>query len=103
MKQARYQFTAFSQWFARVLVVCTLTAAETLQACPICDTETGQQVRAGIFDESFWGTLIAVIAPFPVLILVITAYHFGFPGRWKRSAPAPDPDPASTHNEHHES
>lgn len=82
---------------ARVLGAWMLILAAPLHACPICDTGTGQQVRAGIFDENFWGTFIAVIAPFPVLLLVIATYHFGFPGLRNRSAPA------STHNEHHES
>jgi hypothetical protein len=45
-------------------------------ACPICNTETGQQVRAGIFDDNFWSTLLIVISPFPVLLLAIAAYHF---------------------------
>ena len=90
-------------WSVRVPVAWMLILAAPLHACPICDTGTGQQVRAGIFDENFWGTLIAVIAPFPVLILVIAAYHFGFPGRWNRSGPANETNPASTHNEHHES
>lgn len=47
-------------------------------ACPICDTETGRQVRAGIFGDDFWSTLLVVVSPFPVLLLVIAAYHFGW-------------------------
>ncbi len=48
-------------------------------ACPLCDTESGQQVRAGIFNEEFWTTLLVVASPFPVLLLGIAAYHFGWP------------------------
>jgi hypothetical protein len=51
-------------------------------ACPICDTDTGRQVRAGIFDENFWITLAMVLAPFPVLLLVLLAMHLG----WSRFA-----------------
>ncbi len=37
--------------------------------CTVCDTELGQQIRAGIFDAEFWPTLAAVLAPFPVLLV----------------------------------
>ena len=37
-------------------------------ACTVCDTEVGEQVRAGIFNREFWPTLAAVLAPFPVLL-----------------------------------
>jgi hypothetical protein len=39
--------------------------------CPICSTEAGAAVRAGIFNASFLPTLLEVIAPFPVLGLVL--------------------------------
>ena len=48
-------------------------------ACTVCDSETGQQVRAGVFGEGFWSTLAAVIAPFPVFIIAIALYNFGLP------------------------
>jgi hypothetical protein len=54
-------------------------------ACPICDTDTGRQVRAGKFDENFWITLAMVLAPFPVLLLVLLAMHLG----WSRFAVLP--------------
>lgn len=38
-------------------------------ACTVCDTELGQQIRAGIFNDEFWPTLAAVLAPFPVLLI----------------------------------
>ena len=45
-------------------------------ACPICNTATGQQVRAGIFGNDFWSTLLVVISPFPVLLLALAAYQY---------------------------
>lgn len=48
-------------------------------ACPICNTPTGQQVRAGIFGNDFWTTLLIVVSPFPILLLAIAAYHFDWP------------------------
>ena len=43
------------------------TAAAAL-ACPVCDTETGKQVREGIFGEGFAQNAVAVGAPLPILM-----------------------------------
>ena len=59
--------------------LCAWLLPLAVTACPICNTETGQQVRAGIFGDDFWSTLLVVVSPFPVLLLVIAAYHFGWP------------------------
>ena len=61
--------------------------ASAAEACPVCDTTTGQQVRAGIFDHDFGMTLLTVLAPFPVLVFVLAAMHFGLP-RFGKGAPA---------------
>lgn len=37
-------------------------------ACPVCDRETGREVRAGIFDEDFAANLVAAAAPFGVFL-----------------------------------
>lgn len=50
-----------------------------LLACTVCDGATGQQVRATIFADDFWATLASVAAPFPILLLGLAAFHFGFP------------------------
>lgn len=42
-----------------------------VMACPICDTPTGEQVRAGIFGAGFLSTLFAVLLPFPVLLVAV--------------------------------
>jgi len=42
-----------------------------LAACPVCDTETGREVRAEIFGTDFVRTLLSVLAPFPVLLAII--------------------------------
>jgi len=64
-------------------------------ACTVCDSETGQQIRAGIFGEDFWTTLLAVASPFPVLLLGIAAYHYGIPNFWSRSKTEHQPSLAS--------
>lgn len=63
----------------------TLTLPMAATACPICDGPTGQQVRDGIFNDAFWGTLLGVISPFPVLLLCLAAYHYGIPMLGKKS------------------
>ena len=52
--------------------------------CPVCDTGTGDQVRAGILDENFGRTLLAVLLPFPILLGVVAVIHVGGSGRQER-------------------
>jgi hypothetical protein len=89
---------------ARQLCCCTLFAFTTLiintaSACTVCDSETGQLVRGEIFGDEFWTTLVGVVAPFPVLVALITMYNCGVPNFRARAsdrrAPlsAPNADP----------
>ena len=77
----RLQFGAVNMAAWRVCCVGTMVLASIVSAsaCTVCDSETGQQVRAGVFGEGFWSTLAAVIAPFPVFIIAIALYNFGRP------------------------
>ena len=77
----RLQFGAVNMAARRVCCVGSLMLVSIVSAsaCIVCDSETGQQVRAGVFDEGFWSTLAAVIAPFPVFIIAIALYNFGLP------------------------
>ena len=59
--------------------------ASTALACTVCDTGTGEQVRAGLFDNDFGRTLVAVLLPFPVLLAVVAMIHFGLPIPFRRS------------------
>lgn len=54
-------------------IIATLVLGMPLPAigCPVCDTETGAAVRAGIFNADFLPTLLEVLAPFPVLGLIL--------------------------------
>ena len=66
----------------RLVVVLTFVVcgfARAAVACPVCDSETGGRVRAGIFDEHFARNLLAVVLPFPVVAAVAAAIHFGLP------------------------
>ena len=46
-------------------------APAAVMACPICDTPTGEQVRAGIFGAGFLSTLLTVLLPFPILLVAV--------------------------------
>ena len=46
-------------------------------ACPVCDTATGEQVRAGIMDDQFAFNLFATLLPFPFLVGIVAFIHFG--------------------------
>jgi hypothetical protein len=48
-------------------------------ACPLCHTEAGHQVRAGIFNSTFPMKLLLTAAPFPVLAGLIAFIYFGMP------------------------
>ena len=57
-------------------VLVLLWNAVSAGACTICDSPTGQQVRSGIFNERFALTSIEVIAPFPLLVLLLGVLHW---------------------------
>jgi hypothetical protein len=58
--------------------------ASSALACPVCETDTGQQVREGIFNSDFGGTLAAMVLPFLVLASVVAVIHGGTPARTQR-------------------
>ena len=55
-------------------------------ACPVCNTETGQQVRQGIFGPDFGYNLFVTLLPFPIFLAIAAAIHFGPP--WGKSGSA---------------
>jgi hypothetical protein len=61
-----------------------LLAATDASACPLCNTGTGDAVRAGIVAD-FSGHLLAIVAPFPVLIAAVALLHRGWPPWRSRS------------------
>jgi hypothetical protein len=72
-----------------------LLPAAAADACPVCQSETGKQVRAGIFNADFGSNLLAISLPFPVLLGVAAALHFGF--RPREGATDAIPPDLSTH------
>jgi hypothetical protein len=79
----------------------TVLLACPVWACPICESETGKRVRAGIFATDFGYNLVVTLLPFPVFIGITALIHFGVP--WSRvdsrrmtSAEAGGPQPSPT-------
>lgn len=73
-----------------------LLLATAASACPLCDTETGRQVRADLLAADFAVTLLSVIAPFPVLLLLVAALHHGMRRFDKLSSSGTPPAPSSS-------
>lgn len=62
----------------RALVfICTSAPLVASHACTLCDSATGVQVREGIAG-GFGATLLAVLAPFPVLLLAVGLVNYSF-------------------------
>ena len=58
----------------RLLFLTALLSLPSIaSACAVCDSEIGIVVRAGLFNGSFFPTLLEVAAPFPVFGLAIYA------------------------------
>jgi hypothetical protein len=56
-----------------------LASASTSAACAVCDSELGQQVRAGVFNVDFAPTTMAVLAPFPLFLLAVALVRLALP------------------------
>lgn len=57
--------------------------ASAAVACPFCESPTGQQVRAGIFNVDFVDHLFLTLLPFPILLAIVALIYFGPPWRWR--------------------
>jgi hypothetical protein len=57
----------------------SLMLAGAASACPLCDSDTGQEVRAELVDEHLGVSVMATVAPFAVVLGVVAAVHFGPP------------------------
>jgi hypothetical protein len=61
-------------------------------ACPLCDSATADQVRAGLFDGHFLKNLAVVLLPFPLFIGLGVCVYFSGP-RQHGAAPSLDEEP----------
>lgn len=53
--------------------------AGAAHSCPICHTQTGQQVRAGLFDSGFGWNLFVTGLPFPIFAAAVIWVYFSKP------------------------
>ena len=64
-----------------VFAVALAMNAASVSACPVCNSATGNDVRAGIFGDDFGRNLLAVVLPFVAVAGVAAVVHFGLPAR----------------------
>ena len=74
-----------------LLLWAALAFAPAASACPFCRSETGEQVKAGLFNEDFGYNLFLTLLPFPVLLGIVALIHFGLPWPGTPSQPATPP------------
>ncbi len=60
-----------------MFLISMLTCAPLLRACPVCDSVTGEQVRAGIAGEGMVTAALGTLLPFAVTAGVVAVVHFG--------------------------
>ena len=53
--------------------------ASSAWACPLCESETGERVRAGIFNADFGYNLFVTILPFSMFLAIVALIHTGWP------------------------
>ena len=66
-------------------------------ACPVCESETGREVRAGIFGEDFGPNLLMTLLPFPILLGIAAAFYFGFSPKETAAEPIASGSPTEAH------
>ena len=64
------------KWLPGRFAAVFLLRAAAAFACTVCDSETGRQVRSGIFEHEFGRTLLAVLAPLLVILGVLGVLHY---------------------------
>ena len=66
---------------AGLALAAVLLLALPADACPVCDTRTGQAVRQGIFDDRFGVNVLLTLLPFPVFLAIVAALYRAIPAR----------------------
>ncbi len=78
----------------RALIAALCAWATPAWACPLCRSEAGERVRAGLFGSEFGYNLFVTLLPFPIFLGIIAWIHFGIPKAGRRG-PASRPDRAA--------
>lgn len=80
-KRAIFRSSLVAAWLLILAPLLALAPMPALASCPVCDRDTGVQVRAGIFNEDFGFNLAMTALPFALFLAIIAAIHFGVPRR----------------------
>lgn len=56
-----------------------LIISAPVSACPYCESEFGEEVAAGIFNDDFGINVLLTLLPIPVLLGIVALIHFGTP------------------------
>jgi hypothetical protein len=65
------------RWSASSAILIAALLASPARACPLCDSGTGERVRAGIFGADFGYHLLATLLPFPIFLGIVALIHHG--------------------------
>jgi hypothetical protein len=79
MRKKRRRTSIARASLAIALFVFAIPAAVT--ACPICHSETGEQVRAALFGPNFSVHLLSVLSPFPIFAAIVLGLRVAFAPR----------------------
>lgn len=58
-------------------VIAALACMGSASACPVCDSATADEVRAGLTADGMGKTIAAMVAPFVVLVAGVRIYNVG--------------------------
>ena len=67
-----------------LLTLLVLLVPSVAQACPVCDSETAQQLRAELRGEALGISVVAIASPFIVTVGLVAAIHFVTGGGGRR-------------------
>ena len=67
----------FARWCGSCAAL--LVMAAEAAACPLCDTATGERVRAGIAGNELGPNLLLTLLPFPVLFALVALVYVVLP------------------------
>jgi hypothetical protein len=79
-------------WRAMVLTGLLVLSAglPSATACPYCETETGKQVQAGIFNDQFWSNVMLTLLPLFILLGIVALIYFDLSWLWPKTQRGPN-------------
>lgn len=65
-------------------ILLMLLLSPLAQSCPLCDSDTARQVRAGLFDSRFVSNVGVTVLPFIVFAAIVALTYYSLPLPWLR-------------------